>query len=424
MKASKFLSCLAVFTFVAMISDLALAAPVKKIKIASYIGVEIGGDIGQYEVTLAYSRNQTRKMYMDEVIDAAVKMSGGIFDPTDMLGPLQKLQESADGKRDLNKEIDSVKIGLSVGEFFKSEIEKLHRANGITNAERKIEFANAFPVINGHMVYNSKVQYDHYIFIQMAHIGSGQFKMSGTLGTINEDGIERSFEGVGYLKNALAQVAEGIFRSIMEIDRPAWKNPNSTLTWIPGPANISSLDSKEARSYCAGQDARLPLADELILAHHGTAYRNGGIDRFRIGENYFVGDQMRQAGVPYVVIFENVGENGKATVQPVAGQYGKVWCVKGSMNERNKLIQKLYSIRRKLDPEGISIRFFPENVSSSKLPAIIAIESLLINLNAANAELNVSLMQEDLMSSDEAINELSAAGISITISKSILDALI
>jgi hypothetical protein len=170
MKASKVLACLAVFSFVVMISDSAFAEPVTKIKIASYIGVEIGGDIAQYEETLAYSRNQTRKMYMDEVIDAAVKMSGGIFDPTDMLGPLQKLQDSADGKRDINKEIDSAKIGLSVGEFFKSEIEKLHRVNGITNAERKIEFANAFPVINGHMVYNSKAQYDHYIFIHMAHI--------------------------------------------------------------------------------------------------------------------------------------------------------------------------------------------------------------------------------------------------------------
>jgi hypothetical protein len=424
MKASKVLACLAVFSFVVMISDSAFAEPVTKIKIASYIGVEIGGDIAQYEETLAYSRNQTRKMYMDEVIDAAVKMSGGIFDPTDMLGPLQKLQDSADGKRDINKEIDSAKIGLSVGEFFKSEIEKLHRVNGITNAERKIEFANAFPVINGHMVYNSKAQYDHYIFIHMAHIGNGQFKMSGTLGTLNDDGIERSFEGSGYLESALAQVAEGIFRSIMEIDRPSWKNPNPILTWIPGPANISSLDSKEARSYCAGQGARLPLADELILAQHGTAYRNGGIERFKIGENYFVADQMRQAGVPYIVIFQNIGENGKASVQAVAGQIGKVWCVKGSINERNELIQKLYSIRRKLDPKGFSIRFFPENVSSSNLPAIKALESLLINLNAADAELDVSLKQEDLMSTDDALSVLSAAGINITISKSILEALI
>ncbi|MBC7540142.1 MAG: hypothetical protein H7281_15060 [Bacteriovorax sp.] len=423
MKSSKILSCFAVLSFIVVIAHPAQAAIAKKIKIASYIGVEIGADIGQYEETLAYSRNQTRKMYMDEIVDAAVKLSGGNFNPTGMLGPLQKIQEAADGKRDINKAIDSVGIGFSVGEFFKSEIEKLHRTNGITNSERKIEFVNMFPVINGRMMYNSKVQYDHYVFIQLAHIGGGQFKMTGTLGSINENGTERSFEGNGYLVNALAQVAEGIFRSVMEIDRPAWKNPNPVLTWIPGPADISSLDSREARTYCTGQGARLPLADELILAHHGTAYRNGGIDRFRIGENYFVGDQMRQAGVPYIVIFQNDGENGKATVQAVAGQNGKVWCVKGGMNERNTLIQNLYSIRRKLDSKGVSIRFFPENVLSKNLPSIKAVESLLINLNAAEAGLDESLKQEDLLSTDEAISVLKDAGVSVNIPKSILDSM-
>lgn len=417
MKTLKFLTCLAVLSIV-MVSSNAKAEGDTKIKIASYIGVEIGGDIAQYEETLALSRNQTRKMYMNEVVDAALKLSGGMFDPTAMLAPLQKIQDAADSKRDINKAIDSVGIGFSVGEFFKSAIEKLHAVNGITNAERKISFANMFPMINGRMMYNPNVQYDHYVFVQMAHVGGGQFRMSATLGSIN-DGAERTYEGEGFLENALQQVAEGIFRSVMATDRPAWKNPNPTLTWVPGPANLQSLDPREARSYCSAQGARLPLADELILASHGTAYRKGGIDRLIIGENYFVADQMRQIGTPYVVIFQNEGINGRANVQAVAGQLGKVWCVIGDVSERNELIQKLYSIRRKLDTKGMNIRFFPENVPAKNLAALKAIESLLINLNAPGAELDISLKQEDLMSSLEALEILSTAGMTIEMSSSL-----
>lgn len=411
MKASTFLTCFALLSFV-FASNNVHAEDNTKIKIASFIGVEIGGDIAQYEETLSLSRNQTRKMYMDEVVDAAVKLSGGIFDPSFMLAPLQRIQDAADSKRDINKAIDSIGIGFSVGEFFKTAIEKLYTENGITNAERKITFANMFPMINGRMMYNSSAQYDHYVFVQMAHVGGGQFRISATLGSLN-DGSERTYEGEGYLEKALYQAAEGLFRSVMTSDRPAWKNPNPTLTWVPGPTNLSSLDPREARSFCSAQGARLPLADELILASHGTAYRKGGIDRLDIGENYFVADQMRQMGVPYVVIFNNEGTSGRATVQAVAGHLGKVWCVIGNVSERNTLIQNLYSFRRKIDPKGTDIRFFPENVSEKNLKTLKAIESLLINLNAPGAELDGSLKQEDLMSASEALEVLSAAGIVI-----------
>ena len=416
MKTFLLLSYLASLIFFLERPDLAQAAETSKIKISSYITVELGGDLAQYEDTLAYSRDQTRRMYMNEIVDAAAKLSAGLFYPTDMLYPLLEIQDAANNKRDINKIIDSAKIGISVGEFFKSEIEKLHKANGITDTERKMEFVNVFPVINGHLLINPEAQYDHYIFIHMAHIGNGQFRIVATLGSINMNGFERSFEAKGFLNSALAKLAENLFRSVMEVARPAWKNPNQSLIWIPGPANLSTLDQKEANLYCPGQEARLPLADELILAHHGTTYRNGGIERFQLGENYFVADQMRQAGNSYYVTFQDNG----ASVRPVVGQVGKVWCVTGEMSERNTLIQKLYSVRRKFDSKGVNIRFFPENVSVENLSIIIAIESLLIHLNAAGAEINNSLLAEDLMSIEDALVKLKLKGISITIPKSVL----
>lgn len=94
------------------------AAFAAKVTISSYVGVDLGGDIGQCEKTMACSRNQTRKMYMDEVVEAAIMLSQGMFHPGPMLGPLQRLQENADLRRDINKEIDAIGIGFSTGELF------------------------------------------------------------------------------------------------------------------------------------------------------------------------------------------------------------------------------------------------------------------------------------------------------------------
>ncbi|MFZ3229426.1 MAG: hypothetical protein WA160_04425 [Pseudobdellovibrio sp.] len=420
MANSKYLSVILVSTLTFAISWSAIASE-RKIIVSSFVDVQIGGDLGQYEQTMSKSRNQTRKMYMDEIIDAALKLSDGKFNPASMLGPLQKIQDIADGKRDMNKEIDSMGISLSVGQFFKSEIENLYLVNGLTRLERKIEFANMFPVVNGHVVYDSKVRFDHFISMQVAHVGNGNFRISATLGTLGEGGDERTFEGNGLLQSALAEVAEQVFRSVMKQQRPAMVNPNATLTWIPGPAGLSSFDAKEAHAYCLGQDARLPMAEELILAHHLTDYRVGGIQRFQVGENYFVGNKMRQAGVPIVVIMQNDGKNGKAIVQAVAGHIGKIWCVKGSLNQRNEIIQKIYSIRRQLDPKGMDIRFGIQNVPSGYLSAIKAVESLLIGINAAGAELGETLKQADLVGSDQALAELSKVGFTLTIPKVILD---
>lgn len=404
-------------------SLLSVAQAADKVTISSYVGVDLGGDIGQYQETMGMHRNATRKMYMDEVVEAAMKLSqGGMFDPTAMLGPLQKLQDSADKKRDINKEIDSVGIGFSAGELFKTEIEKIYKRNGLTKSERRIEFVNQFPKINGKYVYNSKVQFDHYVYLHITHVGRGVFKVAGTLGSIapSSNGIERSFEGTGSLLQALAQSAEEIFAAVMENDRPAWNNPNPQLTWIPGPKGIDSMDEQEAKSFCMGQNARLPLAEEMILAHHGTNYRQGGINRFKIGEVYHTGDQRRQAGVPIGVIFQNDGNNGSVLVQPLAGHKGKVWCVKGLISDRNMLIKKLFQIRRKADPKGVSIRFFPEGLKPANLEVVKAVESLLINLGVSDARLDSTISQKDFMGAEEALEVLRANGHDVYIPEDVL----
>jgi hypothetical protein len=399
----------------------ALAAP-EKIKISSYVDADLGGDIGQYEETMSLSRNQTRKMYMDEVVNAALKLSQGLFNPGPMIEPLMKVQENADKKRDINKEIDSIGIGFSMGEFLRSEIEKIYKRNGLQRSERKIEFVNPFPNINGRPAYNPNAIFDHYIYLHIAHLGRGVFRISGTLGSIADStsGIERSFSGDGKLVDALAQVAEEIFRAAHEDERPAWKNPNPQLTWIPGPADLRGLDEQEAKAYCINQGARLPLAEELIMAHHGTNYRSGGINRFKLGEAYHVDDQRRQLGGTFVVTFQNYND-GRAVIQPTIGTLGKVWCVKGEMSDRNKLIKKLFSIRRKHDPKGNNVVFFSQRIKPAKLPLIFAVESLLTAFGVMDAGVGNSISLEDYMSPSEAVEILENSGEKLGIPSSVID---
>jgi hypothetical protein len=404
------------FTVLSLFASMTYAQ--EKITISSFIGVEIGGDIGQYEQTLRLSRNDTRKMYMDEVVQTAVKLGQGVFNPAPLIGPLQRLQEAADQRRDINKLIDESGIGFSAGELIRAEIEKIYRDYGITSAERKIEFANPFPRINGRVMYNSKVVFDHYIFMVITHVGGGDFNITGTLGTLggSRNGIERTFSGSGSIITAIRKLAEDIFTAVAENNRPAWKNPNPQLIWIPGPASMDNLTSQEAKAFCTGQNARLPFAEELILAHHGSSFRKGGVSRLKTGEAYYVGDQRRQKAVTMIVLMAPEG----IKVQAQNGYTGKVWCVKGDLNERNTLIKRLFEIRRDADPKGMNIYYFGKELKEDKLTTVRAVESLLISLGAADAKLDSTIGYSDYIEPKEALRILNRMGHNISVSEKIL----
>ena len=124
----------------------------KEMTISGFIPVEMDGDIGQYVDTVSKSRDETRAAYMKEVVDAAMELSQGQFDPTDMIKPLMELQEKADTKRDEHVAIDSANIGLAVSAFFSAQLEQFNADNGISNLERKFELVNVFNIQNDQQI--------------------------------------------------------------------------------------------------------------------------------------------------------------------------------------------------------------------------------------------------------------------------------
>jgi hypothetical protein len=393
-----------------------------KVRIASFVDVVIAGDVGQYQETVSLHRNETRQMYMNEVVEAAMTLSQGMFDPGSYLQPLMLLQESADKKREQNLKIDEVGIGVSAGELLKAEIEALYEQNQISKSERNIEFITVFDGEGEKFKAKPKAGYSHYVTLSLVHVGRGYFSVNATVHENKNKGVEQSFNGVGPIEFALKQAAEKIFRSFHEDERPAWENPNPQLTWIQGPSANPMVDEQQAAMYCAGQSARLPYAEELIQAQYATNYRSGGLAGAKAGHLYHVKDIHRQFGTKIVV---QVIEDGGARVDVVAtnGRRGHVWCVKGSPGERIQTISQLYALRRSLDQNGMNVKFFPERVNPTALPLIKAVESLLIAVAAPGAKADVSLNPRDLMEPQAAIALLDQAGIVIALPKSMKDSL-
>jgi len=398
----------------------ASAFAASKARIASFVDVIMGGDIGQYEETKTMHRNETRQMYMHEVVDAALALSQGMFDPGAYLSQLQQIQDIADGKRAQNAKIDEAGIGVSAGELLKAEIENLYQVNQITATERKIEFASVLDEAGGKVKVNKKANFDHFISMNISHMGHGYFNIVATLHS--DKGQDKTFNGIGSIETAIQVVAERIFKNFMTDERPAWVNPNEGLVWIQGPSGDIRLDEQGALSYCAGQNARLPYADELIQAQLGTGYRHGGIASARPGEIYFIKDLQRQGGVKMVL--EVLSDKGtKLNVTGANGRRGKVWCVMGQVSERNQFIQKLFSMRRGIDPLGKNIQFYSNELSPADLGVIKAIESLLVAVGAPGAQAGVTIRTTDLLEPTVALGVLERSGFSVVVPESVANIL-
>jgi|GEM_PF-3855361 len=360
------------------------AAP---IKISSFIGVELAGDVGQYQQTVAKNRDQTRKAYLNELVEAVLKISQGSYYPELFLDTLSDVQRLANGKRDNDLRIDEVGIGVSAGEIFKLEFEKNYQEKGVNLSERKVEFVRELPSLSSDRKI-SAIPFNHYVQLTVIHVGQGEFKVSGTLGKISSkgEGIERSFTGEGSLVEALTLSARSMFLAIHQIEYPRWETPLSNLTWIKAPQK--AVTTSEAQLFCRGQKARLPYAEELILAEQGAGLREGSIESFKKFDSYHVADLRFQK----TNLSLYVGDELKLIGTSVSA---KVWCVRGDISPRQVLINKLFSYRRVFDPKGYSSLFFKDLIVRENLRKVLAIESVLIDLNAFDMSFNSQISSLD-----------------------------
>ena len=335
-----------------------------------------GGDLAQYETTMAQNRDQVRRSLTDELAGSLQKMSQSGAPVEALLEPMAQILVMFDLMHDLHKVRDQARMDFSIESQLKAGLDALFTANDVREAERRIQFSRgALPqdlraYLQGGSVgpgvdsrlsrddagrrqaYALQQQIDFLAQGTFTHVGGAEFQLTLHLTNIR-NGAMRSLEARGPLAPATRQLAQQLFDLFQKNDYPAWEAGPVPLQWLAPPANPARDDPRsvsfgyayqEAATYCRARGYRLPYARELLMAESGSAYKLGGIGRLIPQTNYPVLDR-RHVGSDHVLRLED----GQApAVRPLTGfsAKGLFWCVKGDPSREIQALETVWRLHR------------------------------------------------------------------------------
>lgn len=379
----------------------------EKLLISSYIPVVHGADLFQLDDTASLNRNQTRKMYMDELVAATKELAALGGNPVALLRSMAQIQESLDGNRDRNMVVDRLGLGVSLGEMLKSEIEQIYSVYSIDQTDRKIGFVDGFGIATGpkRLVANS------YLMMTFTVMAASQYRLDALLGSV-ATASEKSFSAQGSFQEVMSLLAAKIFVVFQsKLDRTQ-QNPHPTLRWKAPPVNSEMMSTYEAKRYCQGQGMRLPYADEVLLAQQQSEFRSGGMKNLRAGARIAVENLGRVQDLDYVLVYGRLGEEHPApTLQPASqgSNSVQVVCVQGAVSSDILATERLFTLSQKYNPGGTNYRFFPGSIASANREIVRAIESLLVKYRALGSLDNENIDSSKVMSqgaAEEILNGL------------------
>lgn len=338
-----------------------------------------GGDIAQYQATMAQNRDEVRKALVEELTEALTKL-GNTGAPADaMLEPLADIILMFDEMHDLHKARDVIKINFSLENQFKASLDTLFLENDIRESARKIQISRgADPValnsyIQGKSISSESgkkfshtepsLQHALNLYNQIDYASSGTFSSLGnndfqlTLQLQNlRNGATRGFIARGRLIPSVDELAREVFEFFQRNDYPDWEAPQQNLQWLAMPANplrdnpnsnAYGYSFQEALSYCLDRGYRLPYARELLSAEAGGAFKKGGINHLQANTSYPVLDRRHVNSNHVLRAGEEQSMGGSIRPTSSTSEKGKFWCVKGSPAPRVMLHEQLWSLHRK-----------------------------------------------------------------------------
>ena len=360
------------------------------------------GDFKEFLITMAQSRDQVRKMLLQEFSDtmAPLAMAGG--DVVELAKVIKDLILTFDQMHQAHK--NQLHPGLAAGfeHQLRAEFDSTFDRYGIPSKLRKAVFLNPDTEIPSRVQTlrtdpnswstredNRKILNGVDFILYGTYSIISNTTLSGTL-TLEHviTGEQRNFIAKGAPKKLAQNLAKKLFDFFHKNQYQSWLNPQPKLTWIPPRPNQKKLRATEARAYCMGQNARFPYAKEYVLASQGSQYLSGGIDSlianhvpYLVADKIFSDDQ-------YYYFYNHQANNilGPVRVDSrnVESYY---WCVRGETTPYVKMINQIRRLVRKnlFEQRIISIREEGKDYSEKYIKLIeskIALEFLLYKLDA------------------------------------------
>jgi hypothetical protein len=335
-----------------------------------------GGDLAQYQATMAQNRDQVRRSLTEELSGSLQKMTQSGAAVEALLEPMAQILVMFDLMHDLHKARDQARIDFSVESQLKASLDALFTANDVRDAERRIQFSRgALPqdlraYLQGgapapgvasrlsrddaarRQAFALQQQIDFLAHGSFTHVGGGDFQLTLHLTNIR-NGAMRSLEARGPVGQATRQLAQKMFDLFQKNDYPAWEAGPAPLQWLAPPANPARDDPRsasfgyafqEATAYCRARGYRLPYARELLMAESGSAYKAGGIGRLLPQTNYPVLDR-RHAWSDHVLRLED-GQTSALRPVTAFSAKGLFWCVQGEPAREIMTLEKVWRLHR------------------------------------------------------------------------------
>ncbi|MEY4616088.1 MAG: hypothetical protein RJB66_1048 [Pseudomonadota bacterium] len=317
------------------------------------------GDLGQYQDSIAKSREEVRAIYWSQML-AYYERLGAYGYPVDTSAEaLAHLLIMFDRAHDSNKERDLYGVDLSIEAQFKSALDRLFRTYDIRDTHRQFSLVSGYvegqvrsylSQLEGRSFIPSKAikafsGIDYVSYGTFSHLGRGQFQLTYHLkGYLS--GELRSFVVSGSLVEAIDKLAKEVFDFFQKNIYSDWNSSQRSLSWLPMPANpnrSAGYSWEEANGYCKRRGFRLPYARELLMAEAGGPYKPGGIDNLVIGQSYAVADKRR---VDTRFYFRPGSEQATGgPVAPIISSTLKLefWCVKGPASPEVLIFETLWA---------------------------------------------------------------------------------
>jgi hypothetical protein len=350
----------------------------KTLSVWHHVPFYAGGDIAQYETTMAQSRDTVRKGLFDELTRALSTLTQAGAKPELLIEPMSNILLMMDMMHDLHKARDLQRIDFSIESQFKAALDALYIGNDIRPAERHIQFSRGTdtPFLSSYINGKSPItaspgkpgrgeqsiraalslrdQIDYLAYGSFSNLGGNNFQLTLHLQNV-QTGAVHSLMSRGPLGAATDLLAQSMFDFFQKNAYPSWEAPMQQLEWLAMPGNPSrneltsssfGYSFQEAMNYCADRGYRLPYARELLSAETGGPYKTSGIGHLRFDMNYPVLD-MRHLHEQYML---RLGpERSMATqLHAVTALTGKgiFWCVKGAPSRKIMTYEFLWRLHR------------------------------------------------------------------------------
>lgn len=337
-----------------------------------------GGDIGQYQDTMAQNRDQVRQMFWRELMDDLLQLAdkGAVVEK--MLEPMANILLKFDQVHDIHKAKDIINIDFSLEQQFKGSFDNLFARYDIRDNKRKIQISRGTnaDLLSAYIRGISKdrpfgeslsqteidvkkalemyEQIDYVAYGTFSSLGRGQFQLTFHL-TGNKNGVTRNFIARGGLVEAADALALQVFHFFQGNTYDQWEAPYSQLKWLPMPVNperdrrITEMNDwglysfAEAKSYCQARGYRLPFAKELLMAETGTNYNDGGIQALYSYAKWAVADRRQTNENNWIIPANSDSTSGIFMSDALPPLKGVFWCVRGQVARDVALIDKIWS---------------------------------------------------------------------------------